>query len=238
MIQVAICEDSKIDRELLCEIIQCLMKDRGLEFHIDVFGSGETFTKGYKDHPYDLVFLDILMDPIDGIEAGHCIRKLDHHVEIVYCTSSKDFALAAYEVYAMGYLLKPYQPDRIGSLIDYYIQKHPQKNQKFIQVKHKRKSVIVPYKDIMYMESDNKVVYIHTTTRGKLKVYGKLDNFEKEIGEKNFLRCHQSYYINLQYVVSLVDWDFVMSNDVLIPIRKSGRKLILKQYEDYLRETL
>ena len=54
--------------------------------------------------------------------------------------------------------------------------------------------------------------------------------------DERFLRCHQSYFVNLQYVAGVVDSDFIMLNDCMIPIRKSGRKLIVKKYEEYLKE--
>ena len=88
------------------------------------------------------------------------------------------------------------------------------------------------------MESDNKVVYIHTTTQGDIKVYSRLDVLEADIKDERFLRCHQSYLVNLQYVAGLVDSDFIMIDDSMIPIRKSGRKLIVKKYEEFLKETL
>lgn len=238
MIKVAMCEDSRTDRDILQKVIEYLMKERGLAFQIDMYEDGESLINGYSNHPCDLIFLDIMMGEIDGIETGRRIREIDQKVEIVYCTSSEDFAIAAYEIHAMGYLLKPYEPGRIGAVLDYYVQKHPQKNQNFIEVKSHRKSVIIPYKDIIYMESDNKVVYIHTTTQGDVKVYNRLDVLEEEIKDERFLRCHQSYFVNMQYVAGLVDSDFIMITDSMIPIRKSGRKLIVKRYEEFLKENL
>ena len=217
MIEVAVCEDSEIDRGMLEEIIGFLMTDRGLEYNMTPFSNGEGLVAGYKNHPFDLIFLDVMMNEIDGIETGKLIRQMDKNVEIVYCTSSSDFAIAAYEVHAMGY---------------------PQKNQNYIEVKSRRKSLIIPYKDIINMESDNKVVYIYTTTQGIVKVYNKLDVFEKELSDDRFLRCHQSYLVNMQYVAGLVDSDFIMINDKMIPIRKSGRKLIVKKYEEFFKESL
>lgn len=238
MIKVAICEDSEVERKLLQKIVDVLMKERGLDFYIDTFEEGEELINGYSNHPFDLIFLDIMMSGLDGIETGRQVRRLDSNVEIVYCTASEDFAIAAYEIHAMGYLLKPYEPGRIGAVIDYYVQKHPQNEQNFLEVKFRRKSVIIPYNDIIYMESDNKVVYIYTITRGNVKVYNKLDVLEEQISQKRFLRCHQSYLVNLQHVAGLVDSDFIMINDEMIPIRKSGRKLIIKKYEEYLKEDL
>lgn len=238
MIKVAICEDSDIDRDMLGEIVGFLMDDRGIDYQVDLYRNGEELVSCYKNKPYDLIFLDIMMNEIDGIETGKLIRGMDGSVEIVYCTSSSDFAIAAYEVHAMGYLVKPYEPGRIGAVIDYFIQKHPQKEKNYIEVKSKRKSIIIPYKDIIHLESDNKVVYIYTTTQGAVKVYNKLDTLEKELKDERFLRCHQSYLVNMQYVAGLVDSDFIMIDNRMIPIRKSGRKLIVKRYEDYLKDSV
>lgn len=237
MIKAAICEDSELDRDILRKIIGFLLKDRGLEYEIISYDNGRELVSDYKNHPMDIIFLDILMDDIDGIETGKLIRKMDNNVEIVYCTSSKDFAIAAYDVHAMAYLLKPYETSRIQTVVDYYLQKHPQNNRNFIEVKSKRRPIIIPYKDILHMESDNKVVYIYTIARGIVKVYNKLDAFENELSDSRFLRCHQSYLVNMQYVIRVEDSDFIMSDDHMIPIRKSGRRLIVKKYEDYLKQS-
>ena len=144
MIKAAVCDDSELDRTMLEDIVSRLMSDRGLTYDIVTYVSGKELVSGYKNHPYDIIFLDILMEDIDGIETGRLIREMDDKVEIVYCTSSRDFAIAAYDVHAMGYLLKPYETEKIGAVIDYYVQKHPQKNHNYIEVKSRRKSLIIP----------------------------------------------------------------------------------------------
>ncbi len=238
MIKAAICEDSELDRDMLKKIISFLLANMGLVYDIVLYNSGRELVLGYKNHPFDIIFLDILMEDIDGIETGKLIREMDDNVEIVYCTSSKEFAIAAYDVHAMGYLLKPYETLRIQAVFDYYLRKHPQNNYNFIEVKSKRKALTIPYKDIIHMESDNKVVYIYTITHDPVKVYSKLDSFENELSDNRFLRCHQSYLVNMQYVTGIVDSDFIMANKQMIPIRKSGRKLIIKKYQDYLKTSM
>ena len=238
MIKIAICEDSDIERKVLKRLIAFFMSERGLAYELETFENAEELIDGYENHPFDLILLDIHMGKIDGVEAGRRLRALDTEVEIAYCTSSKEFAIAAYEIHALGYLLKPYEPVKISAMLDYFVQKHPQNNQNYIEVKSQRKSVIIPYKEIIYAESDNKVVYIHTTNKGDIKVYNKLDILEEQMRDGRFLRCHQSYLVNMDYVAGLVDFDFIMMNDDVIPIRKSGRKLLVKRYEDYYKRSL
>lgn len=238
MVKIAICEDSQLDREMLRKIIDTLMQKRGVSCEIVSFASGEELLEGYGKHPFDAVFLDIMMGEMNGMEVGRQIRSLDNEVEIIFCTSTKEFAIDAYEIHAMGYLLKPYETERIERVLEYYLKKHPLKNKNFLEVKSQRKSVIIPYSEIIYMESDNKVVYIHTLKQGDIKVYTKLDSLEEQVSDERFLRCHQSYYVNMDFVAGIIDIDFVLNDERRLPIRKSGRKLLIKKYEDYLKGTL
>ena len=74
--------------------------------------------------------------------------------------------------------------------------------------------------------------------QGDIKVYTKLDSLEEQISDERFLRCHQSYLVNLDYVSGIIDIDFVLNDERRLPIRKSGRKQLIKKYEDYLKGTL
>lgn len=233
MINIAICEDNKIDRTLLVEIVRHLIEAKGSQATISEFASGEELTEKFKEEKFDLVFLDIMMNNMNGIEAGKIIHSLDAKAEIVYCTSSSDFAIEAHEVHAMGYLLKPYDPFRIGAIVDYYLQKYPEQNQKYISVKSKWKTYNIFYKDIVCVESENKVVNFYTLTQGTIKVYGKLDEFETQLDDNIFLRCHQSYLVNLRHVVGCTGTDFITLNQQFVPIRKSGRKAIIERYNEY-----
>ena len=95
MIKAAICEDSRLDCKMLKEIVCFLMTDRGLDFQVDTYENAETLVEGYSNHPYDLIFLDIMMDEIDGIEARRRIHAMNTKSEIIYCTSSRNFAIEA-----------------------------------------------------------------------------------------------------------------------------------------------
>lgn len=233
MIKIAVCEDNEIERSILFKLVDSLIKERGLLSQIYDFSSGEEFVQGFKSGHYDIVFLDIVMEQMNGIETGKAIREMDKHTEIIYCTLSSDFAIEAYEVHAMGYLLKPYEPSRIGALLDYYLQKHKENTLEFLKVKSKKMTYVIFWKEILYLESNNKVVTIHTLHQGCIRIYNKLDYFEKELQDSRFLRCHQSYLVNMQHILRYEQNDFVMEDTQIVPIRKSGRKEILGRYEEY-----
>lgn len=83
-----------------------------LEITVDHFSSGEEFLTQHQPGKYAILFLDIMMGELNGIETGKRIRKIDTELEIIYCSSSMDFTLASYEVFAFGYLVKPFVPQR------------------------------------------------------------------------------------------------------------------------------
>lgn len=230
MLKLAVCDDSEIERELLTRLLEKLLADRRQECIVNTYSSGEELLAEYDMFRPDIIFLDIYMGKINGIETGKLIRKKSDQVEIVYSTTSLDFLMESYELFALGYLVKPYQPDKIAKLLDYYITKYFSYDTKVLNISFKGKTDIVNYKDIIYMESSNRIVLIHTVSKGDIRIYKKLDELEQELSSLDFLRCHQSYIVNVRQVDYVDDTDFIMKNKSLVPIRKRERKSILNQY--------
>lgn len=121
MMKIAICEDNKMENLVLSELVSDLANERELDILLDNFNSGEELLERLKEYRYDVIFLDILMKKIDGIETAKMIRKSDTSVDIIYCTASPDFAIEAYQVHAKSYLLKPYNPKELGEILDDYV---------------------------------------------------------------------------------------------------------------------
>jgi DNA-binding LytR/AlgR family response regulator len=210
------------------------MEEKSVECSIESFHNGEELLATFERKKYDLLFLDILMGELNGIDVGKRVRECDLDTEIIYCTSSKDFLMASYEVFALGYILKPFSMLQVGRLIDYFLYKNRITSTQFVAVKTGSVQRKIYFKEIIYVESMNKVVFFHTISNGEIRVYGKLNDFEKELDDRKFLRCHQSYIINMDYIARMSDNEFVTLTNSLIPIRRRERKLIRDKYYEYL----
>lgn len=233
MIKIGICDDNEIEYMLLKKIVTTLLIEKGLEFDVSTFSNGEDLLKAMKEESFTLLFLDIMMEGLDGIDLGKQIRNHDLDTEIIYCTSSQEFLLASYEVFALGYVLKPYDTVQIGRLLDYFIHKHGVTSTKYIMVKSNFMKRKIFFDEIIYVESMNKVVLFHTNTSGEVKVYDKLGNIEKELSNSNFLRCHQSYIINMDFVARMDETEFITITNQMVPIRRKDRKLLRERYYEY-----
>ncbi len=236
MIKIGICDDNEIEYMLLKKIVTTLLTEKGLDYEISTFSKGEELLSAMEKEAFQLLFLDIMMEGIDGIHLGKLIRNHDLDTEIIYCTSSQEFLLASYEVFALGYVIKPYEVVQIGRLLDYFIHKHGISSTKYIMVKSNFMKRKIFFDEIIYVESMNKVVLFQTSSSGEIKVYDKLGNIEKELNNDNFLRCHQSYIINMDFVARMDESEFITITNQVIPIRRKDRKLLRERYYSYMEK--
>lgn len=223
MRKIAICDDSKLDRQLLKVVIQTYFENNEEEFKIFEYELGDNLL---DDIEVELLFLDIIMN---GMKIARKLRDIQFKAPIIFLTAHADYAVESYEVYVAGYLLKPYDTNKLTLLLDEVLQRSVQKR---IAVKVKKQHRYLEINDIMYVESDKHVLNIHLKDSRVIQTTEKLSELEKTINSKRFIRCHQSYLVNMDYIKD-TKTDFILSNDIRIPIRVRGRKEIIERYHKY-----
>ena len=223
MRKIAICDDSKLDRQLLKVVIQIYFENNEEEFKIFEYELGDNLL---DDIEVELLFLDIIMN---GMKIARKLRDIQFKAPIIFLTAHADYAVESYEVYVAGYLLKPYDTNILTLLLDEVLQRSVQKR---IAVKVKKQHRYLEINDIMYAESDKHVLNIHLKDSRVIQTTEKLSELKKTINSKRFIRCHQSYLVNMDYIKD-AKTDFILSNDIRIPIRVRGRKEIIERYHKY-----
>ena len=177
----------------------------------------------------NMLFLDAVMDGMNGIETARRLREKGYGGSIIFLSASRDYAVESYEVEASGYLMKPVQAFQITALLDRIWQPDIRKS---IKVKSNRKVRHLYTDDIIYADSDRHKVLLHMADGTILPMSDKLGNLQEKIAEDRFLRCHQSYLVNLDYVKSATE-DFILTDGTRIPIRVRRRKEMIDAYDDY-----
>ena len=223
MRKIAICDDSKLDRQLLKVVIQTYFENNEEEFKIFEYELGDNLL---DDIEVELLFLDIIMN---GMKIARKLRDIQFKAPIIFLTAHADYAVESYEVYVAGYLLKPYDTNKLTLLLDEILQRSVQKR---IAVKVKKQHRYLEINDIMYVESDKHVLNIHLKDSRVIQTTEKLSELEKTINSKRFIRCYQSYLVSMDYIKD-AKTDFILSNDIRIPIRVRGRKEIIERYHKY-----
>ncbi|WP_408072128.1 LytR/AlgR family response regulator transcription factor [Butyrivibrio sp. JL13D10] len=218
IIKVAICDDEMTQRRQLQFIIE---KSRpGTE--VNAFESGEDFLNSFRPGVYDLIFMDILMPGMGGIDATSKIRSVDGSVPIVFATSSKDHAMEGYKNRVIRYLMKPFDPVEVSEVLELAAQMKG--SQGGVTVRISGKDMTFSYEKICYVEQSSHTLYIHMANGATLQLTGKLDNIEAQTPDDSFIRCHQSYLVNLAHVKS-VDRSlqvFIMKDGDSVHIRRES----------------
>ena len=230
--RIAICEDSQLDRELLVDVVGHYAAQRSRAIQVTAYDGGLGLVRDMEDGGYyDLVFLDNLMDDMLGIQVARRLRELNYQGPLVFISSTDAYAVAGYEVSAAAYLLKPYDYQTVAAVLDKFLPETGPEERYAIR---RRAAVIqLPYQDILFVESQNAKCILHCRDGQTHVVYKTLNTVEGELGDRRFLRCHQSFLVNMDEIIS-VDQAFHLSSGDAVPIRQRELKRIRASYLDYL----
>jgi len=214
-LQIAICEDSHDDTKHLLSIIKSLADGAA----VFCFSCANTFLKSGPEARFDLVFFDIYMESMSGIDAARILREQDDKCTIVFTTNSRDHALDAYEVYAEQYLLKPVKKDELERIFEKYYKK-TKHTREACSVNVRGQLIDIVFDSILYVESFNMNCIVHTKD-GVIETGASMtmNVFEQLLQPPRFMRCHKSYIVNLQHVEK-VERDFIMKNGDIVHIRR------------------
>ena len=235
MIKVAICDDEEIFLNDYAKVINNIKKLYSYNIEIFKFNSGEELLNfiSINEIKFNIIFLDIIMDKIDGIETAKKIRQIDTMTEIIFLTSSKDYALEGYEVKAYNYIVK--SSDSIEEKIYESIRDLYSKVNDFIVINNKSGIERIETKKIVYIES-NKRKIIFNTIENEYEMYEKLDNIYEELKHRGFIKVHRSYIVNREFIKKIEAKDIITTTGEIIPISRSKLDEVKLSFMEYLEE--
>jgi len=230
-IRIAICDDTAEDIELLSGALYSYDRSFEIITHTD----GETLIDEFRDSNLsaDILFLDIYMPGIDGVKTAQRLRGERKDLKIIFISSSKEHYPQAYEVFAFNYILKPFDREQLYTVLDRAIDEIRREHSHKIRISYKSAVYSVDCRDILYIESRDKLILFHLADGSTLQCYGKLDVIVKELPEQSFIRCHQSFIVNVSHITEMGE-NYFRVGQVLIGISKKHLKPAKDQYYAYL----
>lgn len=226
MFRIAICDDVKAVCDVLKSVILSSDKLKNGELHIDVFNDEIALIEELKDNiRYDLIFLDIELGEINGVEVGHVIRDEieDYNTKIVYISGKNSYDRQLFDVQPLTFISKPIEKEKVikAVLLALKISNRENKTFKFISFKS---TIKVPYSEILYFESykrEIKIICVKETYR----FYGKMEEVKKQLPDF-FIQPHRSYIVNYEQIKQFKPDEIITFNGDRIPISQSRRRAI------------
>lgn len=212
------------DEPLAREAVEVLIKENGRLEIAGTFNNAGSASQFMNNHSVDLVFLDIQMHGINGIEFARSIPK---NTLVIFTTAYPEYALDSYEVDAIDYLVKPIEIDRFNKAIEKAVSYHDMLMHEeketpeditsdFFFVKSERKYLKVNYMDILFIEGLKDYVVIHTESKKIItKMY--LKTIQDLLPDNIFFRVNRSYIVNLKQIESFDNNDvFIRNQEIAI----------------------
>lgn len=225
MFKIAICDDVESVCKELKEMILEIKSDIFCEpINIDVFYSGEALLSELNDNNvFDLIFLDIELKKINGIEVGHIIRNEmdDYTTKLIYISSKSTYDRQLFDVQPFHFLQKPLDKEKIFHDIK-LANKLVKKENNMFEFKKYRQHIKIAYQDILYFESKNRKIIL-VSINNKYDFYDKIENIMNGLPDF-FVHPHKSYIVNYKHITHFKHNEFTMSNADIIPISRNKRK--------------
>ncbi|GLC81474.1 LytR/AlgR family response regulator transcription factor [Lacrimispora brassicae] len=223
MLRIAICDDSREDRKRILDFVRDYYKKHDMDAQIDDFeAAGKLFS---AEETYDIYLLDVIMPDMTGIEAAKRLLKKKDSPVIIFITSSLESAVDGYRVNASGFVLKPLVEKDFEETLRRVMEQHFKSRETSISIVHNRVPMELKLNRILYFENRLHRVYIVLRSGEILSIHQKLNELQEELkAQAYFLRCHQSYIVNLNHVETLEAAGFVMTNGETVPVSRNFYK--------------
>ena len=232
MLNIIILEDQAEQADRLSHMLKKYAESHeGFAYNLKLYDRSIPFLTEYKCDA-DLLFLDIQIPDMLGMEAAKRIRQMDNRVMIIFVTMLTQYAIEGYSVGAFDYVLKPVRFEEFSSKMDRVCRMLAhQSTSMTLEVRTKEEIRRINVDDITFIEVSNHDVLIHTDSE-IIQQWGNLKTYEEKLAPAHFVRCNVSFLVNLKYVRA-VNGNTVMVHGHNLPISSSKRKEFLMALAQY-----
>ena len=230
VVHVAIVEDEQVHQDTLKAFLKRYQEENNVSFHIDLFGSPILLLENYKS-VYDLIFMDIQMPGMNGMDAARRLRAMDQKVLLVFVTNLAQYAIEGYEVAAMDYILKPLQYFSFAMKLTKALWRIDADEGNAIKVVNKNGSVRIQLRDLLFIEISGHNITYHTHG-GDVYGTGTLSELEEKLQGKHFVRCNSCYLVNLKYIEHVKGYQLQLKDGTELQISQPRKKSLMQALQD------
>ena len=232
IVKAAIVEDEETDEKNLINLLKKYGEEKKIEFNITYFSDAVKLLSSYQPI-YDVIFMDIKMPLMNGLDASKELRKYDSNVSLIFVTDLAQFAIKSYEVNALDFIIKPAKYEQLVPKIDKVIR--------LIESKGKEQQISLKVEDSIVSFYSSSIIYLETrrhhliyhTDQGTYTVYGSLVDAIKKLPKDDFVKCNNCYLVNLKYVTSISNFEATLGKTKL-QISRPKKKDFVDAFTSYL----
>lgn len=221
MVRIVVCDDEK----QICDRIKAMAADffhrKNVETMILRFSCGEELLK--YDKAIDILFLDIQMRGMDGMETARRLRQSGFKGFLIFITILKEMVFQSFEVQAYDYLVKPLEKQCFERTMERLFVSMRNASEANLLVRKGHESCVISLEDIIFCEIIDRKVYLHLASSEVIDFYDRIENLETKLDDR-FFRCHRSFLINLRYLESYKNGSAYLKSGQEVPVSRLRSK--------------
>lgn len=222
--RIAVCDDDQREREGLCSLLEQAGQRYGRIDLLSFSNALDLLHAAEANRDLDVVIFDIMMPGLNGIDAARELRAHNEAVNIVFLTSTPEFAVDSYEVHASNYLIKPVEPAKLFDTLD-RIKQTLDKPREVLTLDKPHRLVTIPFDQIEYVEIVGKTLHFMLLNNGEESIKAPLRDYEEKLLDRpGFFKTHRSFIVNFTNMRELNSDTFISMSKRNVPIARGLRK--------------
>ena len=234
-LNIAVVDDTRLDSEKLQRNIRRWFTENSSNSQtVTCFRDGEALLREFEPEKFQMVFMDILMNNINGIQAAQKLRASDNKALIIFTTSSRDFAFEAFPIHPFDYIVKPCTPEKLGRVLTEAVN-FLETPEPTIDVRVSRSTYTLRLRDISAVMSMDHFVDVVLSDGRSILCSMSFKEIQERLTDSRFLLCNRGLIVNMDYVASLTrdKSAFLMNDGSTLPIRVRGRAKVINDFTQY-----
>ena len=229
----ALVDDMAGARERVLRLLSDFCKQRGLTYTVDSFSSGEEFLDAFVPLSYDIVFMDIYMDGMTGIEVAEKLRETDSRCLLIFLTASQEHMSDAFSTHAFDYVTKPVEQASLFKCLTDALRILPEQEPLF-SFSSNGTTLQLPYNAICSVRSSAHSSVLTDIKCREYTISAPFTSFVKPLEAKdNFLLVSRGILVNLDYVTDVTEKECLLQNGASVPITLRRQKQLAQIWRNY-----
>lgn len=231
-LKIAICDDIEKDRIQIANMAEDILQDMQVSSSIVGYEDASSLLADIQNgSEFQILLLDVMMDEMDGMELAAELRKRGNNTNIIFISINREMALYGYEVFAVRYLAKPLEKNKLKEALMYCCETWQEKRE-----------ILLPTVKGQYRTSFSDIQFVEAFDRGTrfyldgetIECRMKFSEVEAWLPKSTFLLCHRAFMVNLSWVKLIRNYEFILTNEKIVPIGKNRYSQIYKSFVDYI----
>ncbi|MDO5399117.1 MAG: LytTR family DNA-binding domain-containing protein [bacterium] len=236
--KIAIVDDVCAETETAAELLRGFGSKNGIEFDIFCFGSGEEFLGIFESGSFDIIFMDIYMNGMTGVETARAVREKDSRCLLIFFTSSMEHMPDAFSCHAFEYIQKPVTEERILRVMSDALSVLPEKSL-YAEFTCNRQTVRLLHSEITAVVSADHYLNVTDISGHVYKTRMRFSEFSEMLeNDRRFLQINKGITVNMDFVVSFEKNTCILKNDLVLPVKVRNRLQIEERWYNYTFEQI